>query len=190
MKIVEIGTKILIPDEGWPRMLAQSYYLAVKAVQEAGVKFTDIYSTEPERVTEKGPDKITGWSQRSSTSKNQKWASESSCKEVRLLKLGEDYVAILMCGEIFNQRIRGALSRSPFNPRVVIDVAHIGHGFRVWQGMKKLAELGLSTVCTVHVQRQYSRKYCYTPDKGCLSTNIPDDFVFGPPRIELKLWSF
>ena len=46
----EMGTRILIPDKEWPGKLAQSYYIAVEALQQAGVKLTDIYSSEPERV--------------------------------------------------------------------------------------------------------------------------------------------
>ena len=46
----ELGTRILIPDKEWPQMLAQSYGIALAALQEAGVRLTDIYSSAPERV--------------------------------------------------------------------------------------------------------------------------------------------
>lgn len=130
------------------------------------------------------------WAQRSSNRRNQWLASDERCNEVRVLRIGGDVIGVLMCGEIFNERIRKAAARYSPKPKVIIDVAHIGQRFRVWQGMNKLAELGLSSICTVHAQRKYSRKYCYIPGKGSMSTSIPDDYVSGPPMIELKSWIF
>lgn len=130
------------------------------------------------------------WQQRSSTSGNQKLVSDEHCKEVRLLKVSDDYIGILLCGEIFNQRIRNALANHLPRPKVVVDLAHIGAGLRIWQGMKKLAELGLASICSVHTQHEYATKHCYTPEKGRRSTSVPDDYICGPPRIELKLWTF
>lgn len=131
------------------------------------------------------------WQQRSSTSENQWLVSEAHCKEVRLIKVSGGFVGVLLCGEIFNQRIRHALAIESPRPRAIVDIAHIGSGFRVWQGMKKLAELGFTSACSVHTQRKYAIiKYCYTPEVGRKSTSIPDEYVFGPPRIELKLWTF
>ncbi len=46
----ELGTRILIPDKHWPQKIAQSYYIAVEALQQAGVALTDIRSSKPERV--------------------------------------------------------------------------------------------------------------------------------------------
>lgn len=130
------------------------------------------------------------WRQRSITSKDQRWAPDLSCRKARLLRIGDGEVGILICGEIFNQRIRNSLANYSPRPMVIIDIAHVGSRFRVWQGMKKLAELGLASVCSVHVQREYAMKYCYDPKRGCLSTPKRNDYVLGPPRIELKLWTF
>lgn len=58
----EWGTRILISDEEWPKMLAQSYHVAVEALMEAGAKFTEIYSSQPERVIDEGEEHTTGWS--------------------------------------------------------------------------------------------------------------------------------
>lgn len=135
-------------------------------------------------------DSIHCWQQRSSTSENQWLVSETRCKEVRLIKTSDGFVGVLLCGEIFNQRIRHALVVQSPRPRAIVDIAHIGGGFRVWQGMKKLAELGLTSLCSVHTQREYAMKHCYTPGEGRKSTSIPDEYVFGPLRMELKLWAF
>ena len=130
------------------------------------------------------------WKQRSTNSSDQWLAPLQRCKEPRLVPVSGEPVAVLMCGEIFNQRIRDALANHPIRPKVVVDLAHIGAGFRVWQGMKKLVELGLASVCSVHTQSRYAVKYCYVPGRGRISARIPDDWVFGPPRIELKVWTF
>jgi len=53
--------------------------------------------------------------------------------------------------------------------------------------MKKLAEPGLSSICSVHTQSEYAMKHCYNPREGRISNRIPDSYVFGPPRIELKV---
>jgi len=130
------------------------------------------------------------WQQRSSTSENQWYSSDERCKEVRLLKIKGETLSVLMCGEIFNQRIRQALDNFKPRPTVVVDVAHVGSGFRVWQGMKKLAELGLPSVCSVHAQCEYAVKHCYVPPGKRLSSRLRDAYVHGPPRIELKSWPF
>ena len=128
------------------------------------------------------------WQQRSTDSNNQWEASNKVCQEPRQLTIGNESVSVLMCGEIFNQRIRQTLAES--QPKLVVDVAHIGSGFRVFQGMKALAEGGLPSVCAVHAQSEYAMKYCYVPPGKRMSSRIPDDYVYGPPRIELKLWTF
>jgi hypothetical protein len=110
---------------------------------------------------------IHSWRQRSITSEDQRWAPDSSCKEARLLRIGGGEVGILICGEIFNQRIRNSLANRSPRPKVIVDVTHVGSGFRVWQGMKQLAELSLTSVCSVHVQREYAVKYCHDP-KGAV----------------------
>lgn len=130
------------------------------------------------------------WNQRSTNRYDQWYAPEELCKEVRLLRIGDETLAVLMCGEIFSQRIRKALTEYHPKPIVVADVAHIGAGFRVTPGMKVLAAKGLASVCSVHAQREYAMKYCYVPGKGRMSSRIPDGHVYGPPRIELKLWTF
>ncbi len=130
------------------------------------------------------------WQQRSSTSDNQWYVSNTHCSKVRLLTIGDESVAVLMCGEIFNQRIRQYLANRQPRPKVVVDVAHVGSGFRIFQGMKVLAKLGLPSVCSVHVQREYAVKHRYDPPGKRLSSTMWDDYVYGPPRIELKLWKF
>jgi hypothetical protein len=131
------------------------------------------------------------WNQRSTNSQNQVEAPEALCREVRLIKITDDEtVAILICGEIFNQRIRYALAEYRPRPKLVVDIAHTGHRFRVEQGMKKLAEQGFSSVCSVHVQCEFAMKRCYIAGKGLASTRTCDASLFGLPSIELKLCTF
>ena len=131
------------------------------------------------------------WSQRSFTSTNQWWSPEKRCSEVRLFRIGNEVLAVLMCGEIFNERIRNALAKHHPKPKVVIDIAHYSQGFRVHAGMKVLAKkYRLASVCSVHTQCHSAQKYCYLPQKGSVSSRNVDGCVSGPPRIELKLWSF
>lgn len=126
------------------------------------------------------------WNQRSIDGDNQRDASEARCREVPLLRIKDETVAVLICGGIFNRRVREALSTFNPRPKVVVDIAHDGLRFRVWQGMKALAALGLASVCSVHVQREYA-VYCYVPPANAMSSSSRDSYVYGPPRIELKL---
>lgn len=127
------------------------------------------------------------WSQRSTNSRNQWQAPKRTCGELRLMKVRNENVAVLMCGEIFNRRIRDALVGYRPKIKIVVDVAHIGAGFRVAQGMKVLARNGLPSLCSVHAHREFAIKYYYSPPKMCLSSSIRDAYIYGPPRIELKL---
>ncbi len=135
-------------------------------------------------------DIVHRWRQRSTTNENESWASETACKEVRLLKIRDQAVAVLMCGEIFSQRIRQALSKFEPRPALAVDVAHVGAGFRVWQGMQVLARLGIASVCSVHAQCECAMKHCFVPPDTKLSSRKKDSLVIGPPRIEMKLWKF
>ena len=63
-------------------------------------------------------------------------------------------------GHLPNSVIRAEEQRLDPRPKVVIDIAHVGRGFQVGQGMRKLAELGLPSVCSVHTQSEYAMKYC------------------------------
>jgi len=138
--------------------------------------------------TDEGPPHP--WNQRSTNSENQRHVPEEHCRDVRFLRVGDDTIAVLICGEIFNKRIRRALADYHPRPKVVVDVAHQGYRFRVERGMEKLAEEGLSSVCSVHVQCEFAKKRCYIAGKRHASTGTYDAWLFGPPRIELKLFTF
>lgn len=128
------------------------------------------------------------WRERSTTSTNQRECSVSVCAERRTLIVANRYVEVLICGEIFNERIRNNLLSRKDDLTAVVDLGHTSAGFRVWAGMKKLAQGGLTVLCSVHAKKHLARKYCYTR-RGCESTSVPDETFSGPPRLELKVWS-
>lgn len=135
-------------------------------------------------------DNVLYWQQRSTSSRDQWDVPLALCNEIRLLSIGDSSVYVLLCGEIFNRRIRQAISEHVPRPLLVVDVARVGRGFRVWQGMRKLAQLGLPSVCSVHVKKSFAVKYCFTPPNNNKSTRLFDGYVSGPPPIELKVWEF
>jgi len=107
------------------------------------------------------------WTQRYLTRKDQSWCPDKLCNEVRTLKIGKETLGILICGEMFNNRIRQALAKYRPKIKVVADVAHYSEGFRIFAGMKVLAEkYGIASVCSVHTQRRSAQKFCYLPQKG------------------------
>lgn len=125
------------------------------------------------------------WDQRSSNSKNQSEVSHQRCDEVRLLGLNSGNVGVLLCGELFNERIRKALSKEP-KPKIVVDLVHSGRGFRPCSAMKKLCQNGIASACSAHVQREKAMKHCCIPGKGFVSEREPERVVKGPCRIEIK----
>jgi hypothetical protein len=133
-------------------------------------------------------DTLHYWRQRSVTSRDQWDSSDSVCTEVRALPVLNGRVEVLICGEIFNERIRTNVLARKDDLAAVVDLGHTSAGFRVWAGMKKLAEGGLTALCSVHADRKMAQKYCYTLG-GSISTRIPDKTFPGPPRLELKVWS-
>lgn len=175
----EVGIAIIFGVDQEIKSLSRDYGLEI---QKGGLPFYG-YAWSPSE------NMLHCWSQRSTNSRNQWWAPEGVCKEVRLLSVRNETVALLMCGEIFNHRIRDALVNYRPSPKIIVDVAHIGAGFRVAQSMKVLARRGLSSLCSVHVQREYATKYYYSPPEKRLSSSLRDAYIYGPPRIELKLWT-
>lgn len=132
------------------------------------------------------------WRQRSTNSDNQRYVDDKRCEEVRLLMIDDEALGVLMCGEIFNERIREALRKHKPRPKVVADLGHEGRWYRVHHGMEALAgdEQGIASMCSLHVQGQNAKKRYCTPSRGYMSTNVSDRIVYGPPRIEIKLLDF
>lgn len=176
----QLGIAVIFGVDQEVKSLSRDYN---PEIQRGGLPFYGYAWSPSENV-------IHCWAQRSTNSQNQWSAPERVCTEMRLLRIGDEIVAVLMCGEIFNQRIRQALSRYQPRAKVAVDVAHVGSGFRVFQGMKVLARLGLPSVCSVHAQCEFAVKHCYVPPGTRLSSRSRDGHVDGPPSIELKLWTF
>lgn len=132
------------------------------------------------------------WRQRSTSSTDQWLVEDKMCKEVRLLMIDNEALGVLICGEIFNQRIRDALRKHEPRPKVIADLGHIGAKFRVHWGMEALGEgeHGLASMCSLHVQDQNAKKRYYITGQGYMSTNHSDKKIVGPPRIEIKLLKF
>jgi hypothetical protein len=133
---------------------------------------------------------VARWRQRTSTSNNQQLVSDAVCKEVRLLRV-TPRIEGLLCGEIFNKRIRAELAAR--KTRLVIDQAHTAAGFRIWAGMRVLAEVGVSSVCSVHADRRGAIKHCYVPTLSGWkekSSRAIDLNIGNKPRLEIKVWEF
>ncbi|HUU62411.1 MAG TPA: hypothetical protein VMX96_00585 [Dehalococcoidia bacterium] len=130
--------------------------------------------------------------QRSTDSDNQWLVDNRRCKEVRLLMIGDEALGVLICGEIFNQRIRDALRECKSRSNVVADLGHRGAGFRVHHGMKGLGEgeHGIASMCSLHVQGPDAKFRYYIPHKGYMSTECSNKVLEGTPRIKIKILDF
>jgi hypothetical protein len=122
------------------------------------------------------------WKQRSST----RWDKipPSLSEDAHLLRIGSELVSVLICGEIFNKDILAALNKK--KPKIVIDLIHVGQGFRVHGAMRRLSENAIASACSLHAKSQNAVKRCYIPIKGNMSTRNSDAIIRGPPRIEIK----
>lgn len=130
------------------------------------------------------------WRQRSINSKNQYDAPTACCSEFRGVRGMSPQTEILMCGEIFNARIRAEIISRGI--QLVIDLGHYAHGFRVHAAMKVLASQGVTSLCSVHADKVNATKYCYGPNsKGYTArSTIGSDFTIGRrPRVEMKVWN-
>ncbi len=128
------------------------------------------------------------WRQRSSTSKNYRYAPERANQEQRTMLVGRSKVEILICGEVFNPLIRTNIIERRAELHVVIDLGLYSRGFRVWAGMKKLARGGLTSLCSVHTEKRHGRKYRYDPGPRRKSTYDCDIELGTRPRAEFKVW--
>lgn len=128
------------------------------------------------------------WRQRSTNNRDCRAASDHTCAEHRTLQLPGGNVEILMCGEVFNPRIRTNIASRRHSIRAVVDLGHESEGFRVFQGMKALSRRGLVTLCSVHTARSHGQKYRYDPGGIRRSSRKADVFLGNQPRIELKIW--
>src|SRR4030042_5265535 len=104
------------------------------------------------------------WRQRSRTSKDQRYCSDDVCAEERILPVRCGRVGVLMCGEIFNKRIRNNILSRKDDLTTVVDLGHTSAGFSVSVGRKERAEEGLTVLCSVHANRRWAQKYCYTTE--------------------------
>ena len=134
--------------------------------------------------------KVSLWRQRTTNSTNQHFVSDNVCQEERLLR-ATPRVEGLICGEIFNQRIRSGLIDRKTS--IVIDQAHKAFRFRVFGPMKQLAMNGISSLCSVHADVREAVKHCYVPGRPgwvSMSSHKTDKNIGKQPRLEIKYWRF
>ena len=129
------------------------------------------------------------WRERSSNSNDQWKISDAVCAEARTLPLGKYGVEVLMCGEVFNERIRNSVLSRRKGLIAAVDLGHYSEGFRVFAAMKVLARGRLSTLCSVHTKREKAMKYCYLSGGRKKSTRDFDAKFGLEPRIEVKVWN-
>jgi hypothetical protein len=129
------------------------------------------------------------WNEQPISLTDNQWDEKlKSYDDARLLNLESGVVGVLLCGELFNERIRNALMKK--SPKIVVDLVHKGHGFRSSSAMKKLCRDGIASALSAHVQKHNAMKRCYIPGEGCGNVSRPfiKDIINGPPRIELDLF--
>ena len=133
--------------------------------------------------------KLYKWRQRSFNSKNQR-CPESYWSESRFIKHEDLNIAVLICGEIFNEQIREYLIANRHDIKIIIDLAHTGKGFRVSKTMENLGKNGIASVISVHVDTKNAMKHHYSSEGKKLSVRDFDAEIVSDngPRIEMKLW--
>ena len=135
-------------------------------------------------------DTLHCWGQRSITSRDQWLAPETRCRDRQTLPFGNKGVEILMCGEIYNERIRDSIVRRRYDLFVVADLAHAACGFRVFQPMEILARQGVGSVCSCHAERFDAMKQRYWAGGSKQSVRRSDLRTGYFPTLGLKVWEF
>jgi hypothetical protein len=131
-------------------------------------------------------DKINEWRQRSTTSSNQWDVPESVCERSQTFRVADKEVEILMCGELFNERIRKAVTRR--RPFAIVDLSHDGRGFRPDRALELLAQRQTYSFCCTHANAKDAMKRAFAPGGRKISSRETDFFTEGKPRIEMKVW--
>jgi hypothetical protein len=175
---LELAVVFGVDDNSWP----QAYVYAWSPVDKMAYSWEQRSSTRHWNKRSEQPNTLTD---------NEWYANLKSYDEVRLITTESGVAGVLLCGELFNERIRNALIKCSPHPKIVVDLIHRGHGFRSASSMKKLCHYGIASACSAHVQKYYAMKRCYIPGKGNdgnVSSREFDSIIDGPPKIELKLF--
>lgn len=176
---LELAVVFGVDDNSWP----QAYGYAWSAVDKIAYCWEERSST---RLWNKKNE------QQIILTDNEWDAKLKSYDAVHLITTEGGVAGVLLCGELFNERIRNALIKCSPHPKIIVDLIHRGHGFRSTNSMKKLCHNRIASACSAHVQKNCSMKRCYIPGKGKdgnASTREFDSIIEGPPRIELKLFN-
>ena len=126
--------------------------------------------------------------QRSISSNDQYLAPDSVCSEIIYITFNDQMIPILMCGEIFNERIKKTIMNYKEKIKIVIDMAHFGKGLRIWQPMSKFGNNGIASTCSTHVDKKGAVKYFFTSKGENISSDKIDKEIGWDPQIEMKLW--
>lgn len=174
---LELAVVFGVDDHSWP----QAYGYAWSPVDNMAYSWEQRSSTRHWNKRSEQPITLTD---------NQWEAKRQSYDDARILTTKGGLVGVLLCGELFNERIRNALIKR--KPKIVVDLVHRGQGFRSAGAMKKLCQYGIASACSAHVQKDGAMKRCYIPGNGnegnVSKRDIDDRIIEGSHRIELKLF--
>jgi hypothetical protein len=194
-KAKSLGSDVLVLPGGF--LLAQSSVmrrdLADHLIEKAkSLNMAVIFGIDDTSDTEAygyawSPNESHCWDQRSTTRNDQWDVPQWRCDELRILKLYEGAIGVLICGELFNERIRSTFLREP-KPKAIVNLIHMGHGFRSMDAMKKYCENGIAVACSAHVKTKNGLKRFCVPGRGFESIRKNNDVVEGPIRIEIALF--
>jgi hypothetical protein len=126
------------------------------------------------------------WRQRSVNSQDQRLVHEENCRRPQTLRVSGRKIEILTCGELFNKCIRESIIER--HPRAVVDLSHIGKGFRADRSLKLLASKGMYALCCTHADMKGAMKRAFAPGGRKISTRQTDAVTTNEPRIEMKTW--
>ncbi len=132
------------------------------------------------------PNTVHVWNQRSVTSQDQGYASDTRCLEARRFQAGGEAIEVLICGELFNKRIqRGTISRKP---KAVVDLVHTLQGYRSYDAMRRISTGGIHCFCSGHAGKHKALNRYFAPGGIDMSDEDFDYAIQGPPRLEVKIW--
>jgi hypothetical protein len=123
------------------------------------------------------------WRQRSTSSQDQKYVRQGPAQEKRNIHVDTQGVALLICGELFNPKIRAAVQAQGI--AVAVDMAHRSKGFRfaraakLWSSADPITEVLMSS----HAKCKDAVKCWSIRGEYCPSRKAPV-FVPAPVRIE------
>lgn len=136
----------------------------------------------------------TVWNQRSVRGKHSPLGPLHVCEEHRTVPLEDSGIEVLICGEIFNSRIRDSIGARRDILRLAVDLAHDSFRYYVSETMRVFSiEQELPVFCAGHADGRDAVNYAFYPRGQKVTTPqsifVPAKQIVHAPYLTMRIWT-